>query len=57
VDLRRHRPPPVAYFGYTVFLGTRRATRFPLQNGDYTMMNAYVADSINNLTIRTSGPP
>ena len=50
-------PPPVAYFSYTVFLGTRRTTRFPLKNGDYTMMNAYVADSINNLTIHTSGPP
>ena len=26
-------PPPVAYFSYTVFLGTRRTTRFPLKNG------------------------
>jgi hypothetical protein len=50
-------PPPVAYFSYTVFLGTRRTTRFPLPPVGYTMMNAYVADSINNLTIHTSGPP
>jgi hypothetical protein len=50
-------PPPVAYFSYTVFLGTRRTTRFPLKNGNFSMMNAYVADSINNLTVHTSGPP
>lgn len=30
----------VAYFSYTVFLGTRRTTRFPLENGNYSMMNA-----------------
>jgi len=50
-------PPPVAYFSYTVFLGTRRTTRFPPKNGGFTMLNAYVADSINNLTVHTSGPP
>jgi hypothetical protein len=50
-------PPPVAYFSYTVFLGIRRTTRFPLPPVGYTWMNAYVADSINNLTIHTSGPP
>lgn len=50
-------PPPMAYFSYTVFMGTRRTTRFPYNYGNFSLVNDYVADSINNLTVHTSGPP
>jgi len=50
-------PPPMAYFSYTVFMGSRRTTRFPYNFGIFSLVNAYVADSINNMTVHTSGPP
>lgn len=58
-------PPPMAYFSYTVFMGSRRTTRFPYNfpfnppddRNIFSLVNDYVADSINNMTVHTSGPP
>lgn len=49
-------PPAVAYFSYNLFIGARYTTRFSTST-PYAVMNDYVADSINHLTIHTSGPP
>jgi hypothetical protein len=50
-------PPPMAYFSYTVFLGLRHDLRFPPAPGAEVLLSDYIGDAINNLTIRTSGPP
>jgi hypothetical protein len=57
-------PPPMAYFSYTVFMGSRRTTRFPynfpelapVEKRVFSLVNDYVADSINNMTINTGDP-
>jgi len=48
-------PPPIAFFSYDVYLAARYDTRFPPKNGNNTIVNAYIGDAINKLTIRTNG--